>query len=128
VRSFPKELLSGYRYLKIRSSHLSCRFSPQQVNDRPAGYIVLVLHGRTNCQQAQSDGIEPNSARQKGESKPLHDRRIGEQPLGGTRLHEDHDFYRVGLELKLQEASARRPTLEELMNEESDDKGLDRRR
>jgi transcriptional regulator with XRE-family HTH domain len=34
----------------------------------------------------------------------------------------------VGLELKLQEASTRRPTLEELMNEEPDDQGLDRRR
>jgi transcriptional regulator with XRE-family HTH domain len=34
----------------------------------------------------------------------------------------------LGLELKLQEASTRRPTLEELMNEERDDQGLDRRR
>ena len=34
----------------------------------------------------------------------------------------------LGLELKLQEASARRPTLDELMEEERDDKGLDRRR
>jgi transcriptional regulator with XRE-family HTH domain len=34
----------------------------------------------------------------------------------------------LGLELKLQEASTRRPTLEELMNEERDDQGLDRQR
>jgi transcriptional regulator with XRE-family HTH domain len=34
----------------------------------------------------------------------------------------------LGLELKLQEAGRRRPTLDELMKEESDDKGLDRRR
>jgi hypothetical protein len=34
----------------------------------------------------------------------------------------------LGLELKLQEASARRPTLDELMEEEHDDQGLDRRR
>jgi transcriptional regulator with XRE-family HTH domain len=42
----------------------------------------------------------------------------------------------LGLELKLDEAGARRPTLEELMNEESDgqsngqidDQGMDRRR
>ncbi|HEV3510417.1 MAG TPA: helix-turn-helix domain-containing protein [Candidatus Sulfotelmatobacter sp.] len=35
----------------------------------------------------------------------------------------------LGLELKLQEASTRRPTLDELMEEEdSDDKGLGRRR
>jgi hypothetical protein len=34
----------------------------------------------------------------------------------------------LGLELKVQEASARRPTLEELMQEARDDDGLDRRR
>jgi transcriptional regulator with XRE-family HTH domain len=34
----------------------------------------------------------------------------------------------LGLELKVHEASARRPTLDELMEEERDDKGLDRRR
>ncbi len=34
----------------------------------------------------------------------------------------------LGLELKLQEASARRQTLEEIMDEERDDQGLDRRR
>jgi transcriptional regulator with XRE-family HTH domain len=34
----------------------------------------------------------------------------------------------LGLELKLQEASARRPTLEELMEEGRDDQSLDRRR
>jgi hypothetical protein len=32
------------------------------------------------------------------------------------------------LELKLQEANARRPTLEELLEEGRDDQGLDRRR
>jgi transcriptional regulator with XRE-family HTH domain len=34
----------------------------------------------------------------------------------------------LGLELRLQEASARRPTLDELMEEGRDDQGLDRRR
>ncbi len=34
----------------------------------------------------------------------------------------------LGLELRLQEASARRPTLEELIEEGRDDQGLDRRR
>ena len=34
----------------------------------------------------------------------------------------------LGLELKLQETSSRRPTLEELMEEERDDQGLGRRR
>lgn len=34
----------------------------------------------------------------------------------------------LGLELSIQESSARRPTLEDLMREENDDQGLDRRR
>jgi transcriptional regulator with XRE-family HTH domain len=34
----------------------------------------------------------------------------------------------VGLELKLQAASSHRPTLDELMQEDRDDKSLDRRR
>lgn len=34
----------------------------------------------------------------------------------------------LGLELKLQETQARRPTFEDLMSEEQDDQGLDRRR
>ena len=34
----------------------------------------------------------------------------------------------LGLELKLQKASARRPTLEKLMEEARDDQGLDQRR
>jgi transcriptional regulator with XRE-family HTH domain len=34
----------------------------------------------------------------------------------------------LGLELKLQAAGSRRPTLDELMQEDSDDKSLDRRR
>jgi transcriptional regulator with XRE-family HTH domain len=34
----------------------------------------------------------------------------------------------LGLELKIQETAGRRPTLEELMEEDRDDQGLDRRR
>jgi len=34
----------------------------------------------------------------------------------------------LGLELRLQETGSRRPTLDELLNEESNDKDLDRRR
>ncbi len=34
----------------------------------------------------------------------------------------------LGLELKIQETAGRRPTLEELMDENRDDQGLDRRR
>lgn len=54
----------------------------------------------------------------------LENARLGE--LGYAKI--TNILAALGLELKLQEASARRPTLDDLMNEESDDKGLDRRR
>jgi transcriptional regulator with XRE-family HTH domain len=54
----------------------------------------------------------------------LENGRLGE--LGYSRI--TNILTALGLELKLQEASARRPTLEELMDEEGDDQGLDRRR
>jgi transcriptional regulator with XRE-family HTH domain len=54
----------------------------------------------------------------------LENGRLGE--LGYSKI--TRILAALGLELKLQEASERRPTLEELMNEERDDQGLDRRR
>jgi transcriptional regulator with XRE-family HTH domain len=54
----------------------------------------------------------------------LENGRLGE--LGYSRI--TNILTALGLELKLQEASAGRPTLEELMDEEGDDQGLDRRR
>lgn len=54
----------------------------------------------------------------------LQNGRLGE--LGYSKI--TRILAALGLELKLQEASTRRPTLDELMNEERDDQGLDRRR
>ena len=55
----------------------------------------------------------------------LENARLGE--LGFTKI--TNILSALGLELKLQEASARRPTLDELMKEEEQsDKSLDRRR
>ncbi len=54
----------------------------------------------------------------------LENARLGE--LGYSKI--TNILTALGLELKLQEARARRPTLEELMDEEANDKGLDRRR
>lgn len=50
----------------------------------------------------------------------LENGRLGE--LGYSKI--TNILTALGLELKLQEASARRPTLDDLMNEESDDQGL----
>jgi len=54
----------------------------------------------------------------------LENGRLGE--LGYSKIN--NILTGLGLELKLQEASARRPTLDELMEEGRDDQGLDRRR
>jgi transcriptional regulator with XRE-family HTH domain len=55
----------------------------------------------------------------------LENGRLGE--LGYSKI--TNILTALGLELNLQEASARRrPTLEDLMNEERNDKSLDRRR
>jgi transcriptional regulator with XRE-family HTH domain len=54
----------------------------------------------------------------------LENGRMGE--LGYSKIN--NILAALGLELKLQQASAIRPTLEELMKEARDDDGLDRRR
>lgn len=54
----------------------------------------------------------------------LENGRMGE--LGYTKITKL--LTALGLELKLQETGSRRPTLDELLNEERDDQGLDRRR
>jgi transcriptional regulator with XRE-family HTH domain len=54
----------------------------------------------------------------------LENGRLGE--LGFSKI--TNILAALGLELKLQAASTRRPTLEDLMKEESDAEGLDRRR
>jgi transcriptional regulator with XRE-family HTH domain len=54
----------------------------------------------------------------------LENARLGE--LGYSKI--TNILSALGLELKLQEARSSRPTLEELIQEERDDKGLDRRR
>jgi len=54
----------------------------------------------------------------------LENGRLGE--LGYSKI--TNILTALGLELRLQELSKRRPTLEELMEEGRDDQGLDRRR
>lgn len=53
----------------------------------------------------------------------LENGRLGE--LGYSKIN--NILTALGLELTLREATARRPTLEDLMEEEKDDPGLDRR-
>jgi transcriptional regulator with XRE-family HTH domain len=54
----------------------------------------------------------------------LENGRLGE--LGYSKIN--NILTALGLQLRLQEASARRPTLDALMEEGRDDQGLDRRR
>lgn len=74
------------------------------------GLSQTVLAKKARISRATLDALENN--------------RLGE--LGYSKI--TNILNALGLELKLQEVSARRPTLEELMNEESDDQGMDRRR
>ena len=54
----------------------------------------------------------------------LENARLGE--LGYSKIN--NILTALGLELKLQDARARRPTLEELLDEDRNDQSLDRRR
>lgn len=54
----------------------------------------------------------------------LENGRLGE--LGFTKI--TRILTALGLALKLQEASSRRPTLDELLEEDRDDQGMDRQR
>ena len=54
----------------------------------------------------------------------LENGRVGE--VGYTKITKL--LTALGLELKLRETGSRRPTLDELLNEERNDQGLDRRR
>jgi len=54
----------------------------------------------------------------------LENARLGE--LGYAKI--THILAALGLELRIQEAGSRRPTLEDLLNEDRDAQGLDRRR
>lgn len=54
----------------------------------------------------------------------LENGRIGE--LGYSKVSKI--LSALGLELKIQETGSRRPTLDELLSEERDDQGVDRRR
>jgi transcriptional regulator with XRE-family HTH domain len=74
------------------------------------GLSQLMLAKKARISRATLDALENN--------------RLGE--LGYSKITNILTI--LGLELKLQEARVRRPTLEELMNEESDDQSMDRRR
>ena len=77
---------------------------------RALGLSQLALAQRAKVSRATLDALE-NS-------------RSGE--LGFSKL--TNILSALGLELKLQEANFERPTLDELLEEDRDDQGLDRRR
>ena len=77
---------------------------------RVMGLSQMMLATKARISRATVDALENNRLGELGYSKVIN-------ILGA-----------LGLELKLQEASARRPTLEELMNEESNDQAMGRRR
>jgi transcriptional regulator with XRE-family HTH domain len=85
--------------------------SEQIVRKRKAvGLTQAALAKRARISRATLDALENG--------------RLGE--LGYSKI--SNILTALGLELKIQDAAARRPTLEELMNEETDDQSVDRRR
>jgi hypothetical protein len=83
---------------------------------------------RANRHQAQNTRLDATHACKKARIglstlDALENGRLGE--LGYSKI--TNILTALRMELKLQEASARRPTLDELMEEGRDDQGLDRR-
>ncbi len=74
--------------------------------------------GLTQAELARRSGVSRSTL------DALENGRMGE--LGYSKI--TNILGALGLELRLQEASPRRPTLEDLMNEEGHDQDLDRRR
>jgi transcriptional regulator with XRE-family HTH domain len=93
--------------------------------------VVLKLHsiGSQIASRRKALGLTQSALAQKaGVSRAtlesLENGRSGE--LGFSKVA--NILLVLGLELKLQEANLQRPTLDELLEEDRDDKGLDRRR
>ena len=74
---------------------------------------------------APSETVQLGAATKSG--RPQLDASL-ESRIGGQWLNRVGIVAALGLELTLQTASAQRPTLDELMQEDRDDKSLDRRR
>jgi transcriptional regulator with XRE-family HTH domain len=91
--------------------------------------LVLSLLGGKIATKRKSLGLTQTALAKKARVglstlDALENGRLGE--LGYSKIN--NILTALGLELKLQEASARRPTLDELTEEGRDDQGLDRRR
>jgi len=74
--------------------------------------------GLTQAVLAQKAGVGRSTL------EALENARLGE--LGYAKI--TNILTAIGLELRLQEVGARRPTLEDLLDEDRDDQGLDRQR
>src|ERR1022692_4792623 len=95
------------------------------------GIVMLDLHSvgsqiasrRTALRLSQS-ALAHNAGVSRATLEALENGRSGE--LGFSKIAKI--LSALGLELKLQEANLQRPTLDELLEEDRDDKSLDRRR
>jgi len=90
--------------------------------------LPLIQIGKEIARRRQAVGLTQSALAKKacvGHSTldALENGRLGE--LGFTKI--TNLLAALGLELNLREATARRPTLDELRNEDDDDQGLDRR-
>jgi transcriptional regulator with XRE-family HTH domain len=90
--------------------------------------LILSLLGaeiaaRRKSLKLSQSGLARKASVSRATLDALENERTGE--LGFSKITKI--LAALGLELKLQEAGHRRPTLEELLQENRDDKGLDRR-
>ena len=82
-----------------------------------------IAAARKNLRLSQSD-LARRARISRATLDALENGRLGE--LGFSKISKI--LAALGLQLRIQEAGARRPTLDDLMEEDRNDKGLDRRR
>jgi transcriptional regulator with XRE-family HTH domain len=95
------------------------------------GIVMLDLHSvgsqiasRRKALRLSQSALAHNAGVSRATLEALENGRSGE--LGFSKIAKI--LSALGLELKLQEANLQRPTLDELLEEDGDDKSLDRRR
>jgi transcriptional regulator with XRE-family HTH domain len=108
------------------------RLFPGKYAEKPAilGIMLLLpsiaeqVVSRRKAMGLSQTGLARKARISRATVDALENGRLGE--LGYTKVV--NILTALGLELKVHEANARRPTLEELISEDNDDQGLDRQR
>jgi len=122
-------LLADLSWIVDEIAHIIGKLLDYRRKTSYIGYVDITTIGEEIAARRKKLGLSQAELASKagiGHStlNALENGRLGE--LGLTRIAKVLSV--LGMELKLEEAAGRRPTLEELMEEERDDQGVDRRR